>query len=123
LRFPRIAGSRSSRHNRRARHLHPATGAASMTISGSGGQADIGLVGLAVMGQNLVLNMADHGFTVAVYNRTTSKMDDFIAAYPPSVFGDGGGGLIGSAELKDFVASVKRPRKIVILVKAGAGTD
>ncbi len=94
-----------------------------MTISASGGQADIGLVGLAVMGQNLVLNMADHGFTVAVYNRTTSKMEEFIAANPPGSFGDAGGGLIGSPELADFVASIKRPRKIVILVKAGAGTD
>lgn len=93
--------------------------------SGTGGEqkADIGLVGLAVMGQNLVLNMADHGFTVAVYNRTTSKMDDFIAANPPGTFGELGGGLIGSAELKGFVASIKRPRKIVILVKAGFGTD
>ena len=43
-------------------------------------QADIGLIGLAVMGQNLVLNMADHGFTVAVFNRTTSKVDEFMAA-------------------------------------------
>ena len=88
-----------------------------------GGQADIGLVGLAVMGQNLVLNMADHGFTVAVYNRTTSKMEEFVGANPPGSFGDAGGGLIGSAELKDFVASIKRPRKIVILVKAGGPTD
>jgi len=85
--------------------------------------ADVGLVGLAVMGQNLVLNMADHGFKVAVYNRTTATMEDFIKANPPHVFGSGGGGLIGSAEIKDFVASIKRPRRIVILVKAGYGTD
>lgn len=84
--------------------------------------ADIGLVGLAVMGQNLVLNMADHGFKVAVYNRTTATMEQFIKANPQGVLGPGGA-LIGSAELKDFVASIKRPRKIVILVKAGAPTD
>lgn len=89
----------------------------------SGAQADIGLVGLAVMGQNLVLNMADHGCTVAVYNRTTSTMEAFLAAHPPGSFGPAGGGLIGSAELRDFVASIKRPRKIVILVKAGGPTD
>ncbi|MBL0928393.1 MAG: decarboxylating NADP(+)-dependent phosphogluconate dehydrogenase [Phycisphaerales bacterium] len=85
--------------------------------------ADVGLVGLAVMGQNLVLNMADHGFTVAVYNRTTATMEKFIAENPPAVFGSSGGGLIGKAELKDFVAAIKRPRRIVILVKAGPGTD
>ncbi len=84
---------------------------------------DIGLIGLAVMGQNLALNMADHGFRVAVYNRTTSKMTDFIAEHPPGTFGDAGGGLEGHAELADFVASLKRPRKAIILVKAGRGTD
>jgi 6-phosphogluconate dehydrogenase len=85
--------------------------------------ADIGLVGLAVMGQNLVLNMADHGFKVAVYNRTTKVMTDFVAANPPQVFGPGGGGLVGCEDLKEFVAAIKRPRRIVILVKAGPGTD
>ncbi len=85
--------------------------------------ADVGLVGLAVMGQNLVLNMADHGFKVAVYNRTTSTMEEFIREHPPGSFGPRGGGLVGSAELKDFVASIKRPRRIVILVKAGRPTD
>ncbi len=83
--------------------------------------SDIGLIGLAVMGQNLVLNMADHGFTVSVYNRTTSKMEDFIArcqAGEPSAER-----VIGHADLGAFVRSIKRPRKIVFLVKAGAGTD
>lgn len=80
--------------------------------------SDIGLIGLAVMGQNLVLNMADHGFTVSVYNRTTSVMDAFIAknkAEEPSAER-----VIGHAELKDFVASIKKPRKIVLLVKSTA---
>jgi len=84
--------------------------------------ADIGLVGLAVMGQNLVLNMADHGFKVAVYNRTTSVTEKFISENPPNVIGPGGA-LVPGAELKDFVASIKRPRRIVILVKAGGPTD
>ena len=83
--------------------------------------ADIGLIGLAVMGQNLVLNMADHGFTVAVYNRTTARTDEFIAtsnAEEPSA-----DRLIGCKTLKALVKAIKRPRKIVILVQAGPGTD
>ncbi len=80
--------------------------------------SDIGLIGLAVMGQNLVLNMADHGYTVSVYNRTTSTMEEFIARCQkeePSAER-----VIGHAELKDFVASIKRPRKIVLLVQSKA---
>ncbi len=84
--------------------------------------ADIGLIGLEVMGKNLALNMADHGFKVAVYNRTTAKTEAFIAENPPGVIGPGGA-LIPGAELKDFVASIKAPRRIVLLVKAGAPTD
>ena len=80
--------------------------------------SDIGLIGLAVMGQNLVLNMADHGYTVSVYNRTTETMEDFIAhckANEPSA-----NRVVGHAELEDFVRSIKRPRKIVLLVKSTA---
>ena len=77
--------------------------------------ADVGLIGLAVMGQNLVLNMADHGFRVAVYNRTTSTMEQFVAENP-----DTPGGLVGCGTLRRFVQAIQRPRKIVILVKAGA---
>ncbi len=84
--------------------------------------ADVGLVGLAVMGANIALNMADHGFKVAVYNRTTSVTEAFIAENPPNIIGPGGA-LIPGAEVKEFVASIKRPRRIVILVKAGKGTD
>jgi 6-phosphogluconate dehydrogenase len=80
--------------------------------------SDIGLIGLAVMGQNLALNIADHGFKISVYNRTTSKMEEFVAENP-----DTPGGVVGHAELKDFVAGLKRPRKVIIMVKAGAGTD
>jgi 6-phosphogluconate dehydrogenase len=81
-------------------------------------QSDIGLIGLAVMGQNLALNIADHGFRISVYNRTTATMEKFIAENPATP-----GGLVGEATLEGFVASLKRPRKILILVKAGAGTD
>ena len=80
--------------------------------------SDIGLIGLAVMGQNLALNMADHGFRVSVYNRTTSKMEEFVSKH-----GDTPGGLVGLTELADFVKSIKTPRKIVIMVKAGGPTD
>ena len=85
--------------------------------------ADVGLVGLAVMGQNLALNMADHGFQVAVHNRTTAVTEKMVADNPAGVFGSLGGGLVPGAEIKDFVASIKRPRRIVILVKAGGPTD
>ena len=80
--------------------------------------SDIGLIGLAVMGQNLVLNMADHGYAVSVYNRTTSTMQDFIdenhKAEPSA------DRVHGYAELEDFVKSIKKPRKIVLLVKSSA---
>jgi 6-phosphogluconate dehydrogenase len=84
-------------------------------------QADIGLIGLAVMGQNLVLNMADHGYTVSVYNRTTETMQKFIEQSQreePSAER-----LIGCESLEALVQSIKKPRKIVIMVKAGKGTD
>ncbi len=86
------------------------------------GSADVGLIGLEVMGKNLALNMADHGFKVAVYNRTTAKTEAFVAENPPSVIGPGGA-LVGAAELKDFVAAIKPPRRIILLVKAGGPTD
>ena len=82
------------------------------------GKANVGLVGLAVMGQNLVLNMADHGFRVAVYNRTTETMERFVAEHP-----DTPGGLVGCATPKELVAALERPRKIILLVKAGAPVD
>ena len=80
--------------------------------------SDIGLIGLAVMGQNLALNIADHGFAISVYNRTTAKTAEFLARNP-----DTPGRLSGHDTLKAFVASLKRPRKIILLVKAGQGTD
>ncbi|MCX5662753.1 MAG: NADP-dependent phosphogluconate dehydrogenase [Planctomycetota bacterium] len=80
--------------------------------------ADFGLIGLAVMGQNLVLNIADHGFKVAVFNRTTQTMLDFVKANP-----DTPGGLVGCETVEAFIAALKRPRKVMILVKAGAPVD
>jgi 6-phosphogluconate dehydrogenase len=79
--------------------------------------ADVGLIGLAVMGENLALNMADHGYKVAVYNRTTEVMKKFIARENPP------GGLVGCETLQEFVAAIKKPRKIIILVKAGGAVD
>ncbi len=76
--------------------------------------ADIGLIGLAVMGENLVLNMANHGFTVAVYNRTTSKVDDFVAGRAA------GKSIIGTHSVEELCSSLKRPRRVMIMVKAGA---
>lgn len=82
------------------------------------GLSDIGLIGLAVMGQNLALNIADHGFKISVYNRTTSKMEEFVAKHPVTP-----GGLVGEETLEGFVQSLSRPRKIIILVQAGWATD
>ena len=79
--------------------------------------ADIGLIGLAVMGENLVLNMESKGFTVAVYNRTVSKVDDFVN-------GRGKGkNFIGAHSIEDLCKSLKRPRKVMMLVKAGKAVD
>ena len=79
--------------------------------------ADIGLIGLAVMGENLVLNMESHGYTCAVFNRDTTKVDAFVN-------GRGAGKkFVGAHDLKDFVASIKRPRKIMMMVKAGKAVD
>jgi len=66
---------------------------------------DIGLIGLAVMGQNLVLNMNDHGFKVAVFNRTVSKVDDFLANEAK------GTQVVGAHSIEEFVKLLKRPRR------------
>lgn len=80
-------------------------------------QADIGVIGLAVMGENLILNMESKGFTVAVYNRTTEKVDSFLE-------GRGKGKhLIGAHSLKELVTSLKRPRKVMAMIQAGYPVD
>jgi len=80
-------------------------------------KADIGLIGLAVMGQNLVLNMEDHGYAVAVYNRTTSTMEDFIDNRTQ------GRDIIGTRSLEGLTAALKRPRRVMMLIKAGKPVD
>lgn len=80
-------------------------------------QADIGLIGLAVMGQNLVLNMNDHGFTVAVFNRTVSKVDSFLAKEAA------GTKVVGTRSIEELVSKLKRPRRIMLLIKAGDPVD
>ena len=79
--------------------------------------ADIGLIGLAVMGQNLALNMDDHKFTVAVYNRTTSKVDEFLNGSAK------GTRIIGVHSLEELVNSLEKPRRIMLMVKAGQPVD
>ena len=80
-------------------------------------EADIGLIGLAVMGENLVLNMESNGFTVAVYNRTTSKVDDFLAGRAQ------GRNILGAHTPEELIARLKSPRRIMIMVKAGGAVD
>ncbi len=79
--------------------------------------ADIGLIGLAVMGENLVLNMESHGYTVAVYNRTRARVDDFLAGRAR------GKRILGCHSVRELVAALKRPRKVMMMVKAGPAVD
>jgi len=78
---------------------------------------DIGLIGLAVMGQNLVLNINDHGFKVAVFNRTVSKVEDFLANEAK------GTQVAGANSIEELLALLKRPRRVMLMVKAGAAVD
>jgi 6-phosphogluconate dehydrogenase len=80
-------------------------------------KADIGLVGLAVMGENLILNMESKGFRVAAYNRTTSKVDAFVNGRAK------GRNIVGVHSIPELVAALERPRKIMIMVKAGKAVD
>ncbi len=80
-------------------------------------KADIGLIGLAVMGQNLVLNMNDHGFTVAVFNRTVSKVDEFLNT------GAKGTKVVGVHSLAELAGVLKKPRRIMLMVQAGKPVD
>ncbi|XP_050673662.1 6-phosphogluconate dehydrogenase, decarboxylating [Leptidea sinapis] len=80
-------------------------------------KADIALIGLAVMGQNLILNMDSKGFVVCAYNRTVEKVDEFLNK------GAKGTKIIGAKSLEDMVAKLKKPRKVMLLVKAGSAVD
>ncbi|OMJ26067.1 6-phosphogluconate dehydrogenase, decarboxylating [Smittium culicis] len=79
--------------------------------------ADIALIGLAVMGQNLILNMNDHGFVVCAFNRTVSKVDDFLNNEAK------GTNVIGAHSIEEMCAKLKRPRKVMLMVKAGSAVD
>ncbi|WP_404403318.1 NADP-dependent phosphogluconate dehydrogenase [Pelagibacterium halotolerans] len=81
-------------------------------------EADIGLIGLGVMGENLALNIADNGYKVAVYNRTASKVDEFLANA-----GDLASNVMGDGDLAKFVSMLKAPRSVIIMVKAGDPVD
>ncbi len=85
-------------------------------MSDKTGTAQIGVIGMAVMGSNLARNFANHGYKTAIFNRTTSKTQDVVKAHPEA-------GFIASETLREFVDSLEKPRRIVIMVKAGAGTD
>jgi 6-phosphogluconate dehydrogenase len=78
---------------------------------------DIGLIGLAVMGQNLVLNMNDHGFKVAVFNRTVSKVDAFLANEAK------GTQVAGAHSIEELTSLLKRPRRVMLMIKAGDTVD
>jgi 6-phosphogluconate dehydrogenase len=80
-------------------------------------KADIGLIGLAVMGENLILNMESKGFTVACFNRTVSKVDNFIEGRAKDK------NIIGCHTIEEFVENLKTPRKVMLMVKAGAAVD
>src|SRR5664279_706238 len=80
-------------------------------------KADIAVIGLAVMGQNLILNMNDHGFTVAAYNRTVSKVDDFLNKEAK------GTKVIGAHSIEEMVGLLKSPRRVMLMVKAGKAVD
>ena len=80
-------------------------------------KGDIALIGLAVMGQNLILNMNDNGFTVVAYNRTVSKVDDFMDGEAK------GTNIIGARSIEEMVSHLKRPRRVMMLVKAGQAVD
>src|SRR5499427_3067157 len=80
-------------------------------------KGDIALIGLAVMGQNLILNMNDHGFTVVAFNRTVSKVDDFLNKEAK------GTNVVGAHSIEEMVGLLKKPRRVMLMVKAGKAVD
>jgi len=80
-------------------------------------KADIGVVGLAVMGENLILNMESKGFTLACFNRTTSKVDAFVNGRAA------GKNIIGCHTIEELIGTLKRPRKVMCMIKAGRAVD
>lgn len=86
-------------------------------MTNEGNQSDIAVVGLAVMGQNLILNMNDHGFKVTAFNRTVSKVDGFLANEANGTY------VVGAHSIEEMVASLKKPRRVMLMVKAGDAVD
>src|SRR5213080_1883800 len=80
-------------------------------------KADIALIGLAVMGQNLILNMNDHRYTVVAFNRTVAKVDEFLAHEAK------GTNVIGAHSIEEMVSLLKKPRRVMLMVKAGKPVD
>jgi len=80
-------------------------------------KSDIGVIGIAVMGENLILNMESKGFHVSAYNRTVDKVERFVAGRAK------GKNIYGATSIEDFIASLKRPRKVMLMVKAGKPVD
>ena len=80
-------------------------------------KSDIGLIGLAVMGENLVMNMESHGFTVSVFNRSTDKVKNFVEGRAK------GKNIVGTYTLQELVASLEKPRKVMMMIKAGSAVD
>jgi len=81
-------------------------------------KGDIALIGLAVMGQNLILNMSDHGYTVVAFNRTLSKVDEFLQGAAK-----GRDTILGAHSLEEMIGLLKKPRKVMLMVKAGKAVD
>src|SRR5262249_45105369 len=81
-------------------------------------KADIALIGLAVMGQNLIMNMNDHGYTVVAYNRTVSKVDEFL-----NEAARGRATILAAHSIEEMAGLLKRPRKVMLMVKAGQAVD
>merc|ERR1712166_1373173 len=96
-----------------AAHRRIATIAAQVSNSKMSGTCDLGLIGLAVMGQNIVLNMNDNGFKIAVFNRTVSKVDAFIENEAA------GTEVVGTKSIEELCSVLKKPRRVMMLVKAG----
>jgi len=112
--------SRDDRHSSHMRHAKSVITFIDMRLEGETNMmnsADIGLIGLGVMGRNLVLNMSDHDFRVAVYNRTTAEVDDFLENEASSR------DIIGAYTLEQLVSSLQSPRMIMLMIKAGSPVD
>jgi len=113
----RAPGKTAVKKSRR-QAIQPATVKKAAVKTSHAGHADIALIGLAVMGQNLILNMNDKGFTVVAYNRTVSKVDDFLAGAAK-----GRATILGAHSIAEMASMLRRPRRVMLMVKAGQAVD